>query len=482
MQKILTTFLIMALATVIAFGQNASSPGSKIVNSLKYEDINWKIPRIGKEVQRVVLANGMTVFLLPNRELPLVEAFVLIRTGDIYEQTDKMAIPDLTGTIIRSGGTKSMSPDSLNTLLEFMAASIETGISTESGTAWMSVLSKDIDLGFKVLADILMNPAFSQEKLELEKSLIKESIRRRNDSPGDITSREFDHLIYGEHPYGRILEWEYVKNIKREDLIAYHGKYFHPNNVMLAVSGDFTTGTILATINKAFAGWQKKTIEFPQMPTVAFDYKPGIYLIEKDISQANIELGQLGIKRDNPDRYAISLMNYILGGGSFTSRMTTQVRSNEGLAYHVGSSFDIGRRDYGMFKAECQTKNSTAHKAVSLMLDEIKKTRLNPVDTSEFAMAQDAYINQFVFSFTSPGQIVNQLMSLEYNGYPQDYYEKYLDNIRAVTIADIQRVAENYLKPENLTFLIVGKPSEFDAPFDDIGQVKTIPLTEPKID
>jgi zinc protease len=482
MRKIMTTILLIVLTVALAFGQTASSPGSKLVNSLKYKDINWKIPQIGKEVQRVVLKNGLTVFLLPNHELPIVEAYVLIRTGEIYESTEQMAIPGLTGTLLREGGTKTMSPDSLNALLEYMAASIETGIGLESGTASLSVLAKDTDLGFKVLADILMNPAFSSEKLELEKSQIKESIRRRNDSPGEITDRELYHLVYGDHPYGRIVEWSDVKNIKREDLSAYHDKYYHPNNVMIAVSGDFTSGAMLATINKAFGAWQKKPVILPRIPDVTYDFKPGVYKIEKDLSQTNIAIGQLGIKRDNPDKYAITIMNYILGGGSFTSRMMSRVRSNEGLAYHVGSSFNIDSRDYGTFSAYCQTKNSTAHKAVSIMLDEIKKIRLNPVDTSEIAMARDAYINQFVFEFTSAGQIVNELMSLEYDGYPQDYCQKYLDNIRAVTIADIQRVAEKYLKPENLTILLVGKSSEYDAQFNDLGQVKTIPLVEPKLE
>lgn len=473
---------VCSMITVSALGQNVVSPGSNIIDSLKYKDIYWKIPRVGVDVQRIVLGNGMIVFLLPNHELPLVEARLLIKTGDIFEPEEYMAIPALTGTLIRTGGTKTIAPDSLNALLEFMAASIETGIRQESGWASLSVLAKDTELGFTILADILMNPAFSEEKLKLEKSQIKEQLRRRNDSPGEIVRRDFDHLIYDDHPSGRILEWDYVKNIKRKDLIAFHQKYFHPNNIMAAISGDFDPDTLLRILNKVFADWPIKDISFPPLPEVKHEYKPGVYLIEKDISQANIRIGQLGIKRDNPDRYAISIMNYILGGGSFTSRLTTKVRSNEGLAYSVGSSFDTQSRDYGLFMAYCQTKNTTAHKAVSLMMDEIRKIRENPVDTQEFAMAKDAYINQFVFNFTSPGQIVNQLMSLEYNHMPPDYYERYIDNIRAVTVADIRRVAETYLQPDSLTVLIVGQPAQFEKSLDDMGKITTIPLVKPKLD
>jgi predicted Zn-dependent peptidase len=481
MRKIFSIFGLIAILASFSAGQNIASPGAKLVNGLEKKAINWKIPRVGAEVKRAVLDNGMIVFLLPYHELPLVDASILIRTGEIYEPAANMAIPGMAGTLMRTGGTRTLKPDSLNALLEYMAASIEIGIGNESAWGSLSILAKDTRLGFRILADILMNPTFSEEKLKLRKEQIREDIRRRNDSPGQIMGREFDHLIYGNHPSGSILEWDNVKNIKRKDLIAFHDKYFHPGNIMIAISGDFESDSILQILNESFAGWPKKDIVLPEMSSVKHEYKPGVYIINKDISQANIRIGELGIKRDNPDRYAIALMNYILGGGSFTSRLTTKVRSNEGLAYSVGSNFDISSRDFGLFTAHCQTKNSTAHKAVSLILDEIKKIGQNPVDTQEFAMARDAYINQFVFNFTSPGQIVNQLMSLEYNKMPADYYEKYLDNIHAVTIADIQRVAQTYIKPDSLTIMIVGNPSKFDSPFDNFGLVKIIPLVTPII-
>jgi predicted Zn-dependent peptidase len=481
MRKISIFTGIILLAVNLAVAQNASSPGSKLVNSLQYSTLNWQIPKVGVDVQRLVLDNGMIVFLLPNHELPLVDANLIIRTGEIYEPKENMAIPGLTGTLMRTGGTKTMTPDSLDALLEFMAASVNIEIGEESGWGSLSVLAKDTRLGFKILADILMNPAFSEKKLRLEKEQIREDIRRRNDSPGRIIGREFNRLQYGDHPSGSILEWADVKNIKRDDLIAFHKKYFCPNNIMIAISGDFDTDTMVWILNESFAGWPKQPIDFAPIPAVKFEYKPGVYIVNKDISQANIRIGQLGIKRDNPDRYAIALMNYILGGGSFTSRLTTKVRSNEGLAYSVGSSFDISSRDYGLFTAYCQTKNSTTYKAISLMMTEIRKITESPVDTQEFAMARDAYLNQFVFNFTSPGQIVSQLMSLEYNNMPPDYYEKYLDYIRAVKIDDIQRVAQTYLIPDSLSIMVVGNPANFDAPLDDFGTVTEIPLTPPKI-
>jgi zinc protease len=204
-----------------------------------------------------------------------------------------------------------------------------------------------------------------------------------------------------------------------------------------------------------------------------------VYEVFKDINQANIRIGELGIDRDNPDRYAVGIMNYILGGGSFTSRITSKVRSDEGLAYHAASSFATDSRDLGMFNADCQTKLSTTYKAIRLMMDEINRIRVEKVTDEELNAAKDSYINRYIFNFTTPAQIVSQLMSLEFDNRPADLLRNYVDNVRKITTEDVLRVAQTYLKPENLTFLVVGNPSGFEKPLDEFGKVSTIQLTEP---
>jgi zinc protease len=175
-------------------------------------------------------------------------------------------------------------------------------------------------------------------------------------------------------------------------------------------------------------------------------------------------------------------MNYILGGGSFTSRLTSRVRSDEGLAYHVSSSFDIGSRDYGTFSASCQTKSSTAYKAIRIITDEIEKIGADGVTEQELKDAQNSLVNRLVFNFETASSIVRNLMSLEFDGYPADYYQTYLANYRKVTPADIKTVAQKYLQKDRLTFVVVGKPESFEKPLTEFGPVRDIEPPQPVLE
>jgi len=477
--RIALTMILGIFVISIAFSQEANSPGSEIIEKMKFPELEWKIPEVGKEVTRTVLDNGIALYLIEDRELPLISAHTLIKTGSIYDSEENQALAGITGTVMRAGGTRSYSPDSLNAILEFIAGSLECGIGTESGSANLSVMAKDIDLGLELLYEMLRYPAFDSAKIELEKSQLKESIRRRNDNPGSIISREFAHLLYGNHPYGSIIEWNEVEPISRADLVAYHEKYFHPNNLMMAFSGDFKTEDMIKKIKKVFDKWESENIDFPEIPEVQYGFKPGVFIINKDITQANIRVGQLGIKRDNPDKWAVSLMNYILGGGSFTSRLTSRVRSDEGLAYSVKSRFSTQSRDYGDFYAYTQTKTSTAKRALEIFFEEFEKIRDTLPSEEELEMARESYLNNFVFQFDSPGEIVNRLMSLEYDNYPADYYQTYLDNIRAVTLEDIKRVADKYLHPDSMTVMMVADTSSFNDDLSEFGKVSYLELKDP---
>jgi predicted Zn-dependent peptidase len=473
---------VIPLLFVYSSASDIVSPGSQVIEKMTFPAIDWQVPKVGEQVARLVLPNGLILYLMEDHELPIVNANAMIRTGSIYDPKDKMAIAGITGSVMRTGGTRSFSPDSLNSLLEFISASVESNIGTESGSASMSVLSKDLDIGLRILYEVLRYPSFDTAKISLEKSQIRDGIRRRNDRPGEITGREFSHLIYGEHPYGRILEWAEVKNISRDDLVAYHEKYYHPNNIMIAFSGDFDKNALLQKIEKAFGDWPKADIQFPPIPEVEYKSNPGVFVIPKNLTQANINVGHLGIKRDNPDRYAVALMNFTLGGGSFTSRLTSRVRSDEGLAYSVGSSFATTSRDYGVFLAYAQTKTNSTYRVLQIFTEEFEKIRRELASEREFETARDAYINNFVFQFDSPEKVVNRLMSLEYDNYPSDYYQKYLDNIRAVTIEDMRRVADKYLRPDDFTILVLADTSKISGDLRDFGAVKYIQLQEPKID
>lgn len=450
------------------------SEGAKIVSGFKFKPLNFVPPK----VDRVVLENGMILYLLEDHDLPIFNITARIRTGAIYEPQEKAGLANLTGFVMRSGGTVSMPADKMNEELEFMAASVETAIDRESGNANLSTLKKDIDKSLKIFADVLMNPAFPEDKIRMRKDEVIESIRRENDNPAQIAQREFRKIMYdSKHPYSRKVEGtlESIEKITRDDMIAFHKKYFRPNNIILGISGDFNKDEIIKKLNTVFAGWKKEEIQFPEVPKVDRRFEKAVFYAYKDINQANVIMGHLGIHRKSPDYFPVMIMNFILGGGSFTARIPGRIRSDEGLAYSAYSAFQTSR-DIGMFFVSCQTKLESTNRAISIALEETEKIRKSPIDKEELTQAKETFMNQFVFRFTTGASIVGQKVDIEYEELPLNYLETYIANVQAVTQEDVQRVARKYLHPDEIKILVVGDNEKFDKPLDSFGKVNVIEL------
>jgi len=431
-------------------------------------------------VERVTLPNGMQLFLLEDHELPLIHVSAVIRTGSVYEPADKIGLAGLTGTVMRTGGTTSKTGDELDEQLEQIAATVETGIGRSSGSAFMSVLKDDVDTGLSILADVLMNPAFRQDKIDLAKISARTGIARRNDNPGGVASREYAKLIYGpKSVYARHAEYATIDSITRDDLVAFHRKFYHPNNTMLAVWGDFKTEQMAAKIKEAFKDWAKTDVELPPVPQVKYEFQSTVNAVTKeDMNQSVIRFGHIGGVMSDPDYFALMVMNEILGSG-FTSRLFKNVRSRQGLAYSVGGAYSADFDHPGMFYVSCQTKlGSTVH-AVNAMIDEVRKMTQEEVTDEELALAKDSFLNSFVFNFESRGQIINRLMTYVYYGYPEDFLQKTKENVEKVTKADVLRVAKAHLRPDKVQILVVGKPNEFDKPLSTLGEPRTIDITIP---
>lgn len=428
--------------------------------------------------ERRVLSNGMILYFMEDHELPLISVQAMIRTGSIYEPADKIALAALTGSVMRTGGTRSHTGDEVDEMLDQMAAGISVGIGTDAGAASLDILKKDFDAGLSLFADILMNPVFEEEKLAIAKNGALEMIRRRNDRPSSIASREFTKQVYGAaHPYGREATEETVQSITRADLAAFHEKYFAPNNIMIGITGDFDAKEVIPKIEKAFAGWRRKEIDFPKVPPVAERREGGVYEIPKPISQTQIRIGHLGIKQDNPDFFALSILDDILGGSGLTNRLFRDVRTKQGLAYSVGSVFRPGNFERGVFIAFGETRVDSTFQAISTIIDHIRKIRQEPVTDSELKMAKESFLNSFIFSFSSPAQIVGRQMSLEYYGLPKDFLERFRDNVAKVTKEDILRVAQKYLHPDRLVVLAVGDGAQFDRSLSGLGKVTRLQIT-----
>ncbi|HHT9112970.1 MAG: insulinase family protein [Planctomycetes bacterium] len=450
------------------------SEGAKIVSGFKFKPLNFVPPK----VDRVVLENGMILYLLEDHDLPIFNITARVRTGAIYEPQEKAGLASLTGFVMRSGGTVSMPADKMNEELEFMAASVETAIDRESGSANLSTLRKDIDKSLKIFADVLMNPAFPEDKIRMRKDEVIESIRRENDNPSQIAQREFRKIMYdSKHPYSRKVEGtlESIEKIARDDMVVFHKKYFHPNNIILGISGDFNKDEIIKKLNAVFAGWRKEEIQFPEVPKVDRRFEKAVFYAYKDINQANVIMGHLGIHRKSPDYFPVMIMNFILGGGSFTARIPGRIRSDEGLAYSAYSAFQTSR-DIGMFFVSCQTKLESTNRAISIALEELEKIRKSPIDKEELTQAKETFTNQFVFRFTTSASIVGQKVDIEYEELPLNYLETYIANVQAVTQEDVQRVARKYLHPDEIKILVVGDNEKFDKPLDSFGKVNVIEL------
>jgi predicted Zn-dependent peptidase len=443
-----------------------------------------KYPKLGDievpEVEHVTLGNGMRLFLLEDHELPLVNISVRIRTGSVYEPAEKIGLASITGEVMRTGGTASKTGDEIDEELESIAASVETGIGLNSGAASMSVLKRDLNKGLSILADVLINPAFREDKIQLAKMQAHSMIARRNDSVGAIAGREFDKLIYGPMSvYARHEEHATIGSISREDLVNFHQKYFGPNNAMLAVWGDFDTKQMIEKIERAFDAWESVNLQLPEVPEVKYEFRKTANVVRKDdVNQSNVYLGHIGGLRSDPDYFALIVMNRILGGG-FTGRLFKNVRSREGLAYSVFGGYSANYEYPGEFYVGCQTKSESTVRAIRAMLREVEKMTESEVTDEELALAKDSFLNSFVFNFDTKGEIVSRIMTYEYFGYPADFLQKIKDNVEKVSKEDILRVARKHLKPGTVQILAVGRPDDFDEPLSVLGPVNEIDITIP---
>jgi predicted Zn-dependent peptidase len=325
-----------------------------------------------------------------------------------------------------------------------------------------------------------MHPAFPPNKIELAKIQHRSAISRRNDEPAEIASREFSKLIYGpQSVYARQTEYATIDAIARDDLVAFHKRFFGPNTMMAAVWGDFQTDEMVKKIEKAFAGWEKIDLAVAPLPKVDYQYVRTVNLVPRpDLNQSNILLGHIGGLRNDPDYFALVVMNQILGGG-FTGRLFKNVRSRQGLAYSVFGAYGTEYAYPGTFSLGCQTKSESTVEAIEAITSEVEKMRQAEVTDEELKLAKESFLNSFVFNFDTKGEIVTRLMTYEYYDYPADFLLMTRDRVDKVTRADVLRVAQEHLRPDKIQILVVGNPEAFDKPLKTLGDVSTIDITIP---
>lgn len=438
----------------------------------------FKIP----QPKRMQLANGMVIYLMEDHELPLIRGTARIRGGSRDVPADKAGLVGVYAQSWRTGGTESKTGDQLDDFLEARAAHVETGGGEDSTTVRMDLLKGDFDAVFPVFVDVLEHPAFRQEKIDLAKTQANTSISRRNDDPMSLGNREAAKLAYGPNsPYTRQPEYATVASVTRDDLLAFHRRYVHPNNIILGVVGDFDSATMEAKLRQAFESWPRGPEASKVAPTDRMSAKPGVYFVPKeDVTQSNIYLvSGSGALRKDPDYYSLVVMNEILSGG-FSGRLMNKIRSEMGLAYGVGGGVGSEWDHPGMFRIWMGTKSESTAQAIQALRDQMSALQTKPFSAEELALAKESILNSFIFTMDSKAKILNQQMNLEFYGYPADYYSHYVSGIQQVTAADVARVAQKYVHPNELSVLVVGKESDFDKPLNTLGTVSKIDVAIPE--
>ena len=487
MTRLLRVSAVAFLAAVTACTEEAVKPAPH-PDQLKYAETSYAVPEAAP--LRSVLKAGPAVYLAEDHELPTISIQILVRTGTYLDPKGKTGTGDLAGTVMRTGGTESLSPDELDDKLEFLAASLDVDVSLTQGKASLSILSKDLDEGLGLLVDVLRRPVFREDRFQLAKARMLEAMKARNDSTESVEDREFGILLYGaDHTSNAFVTQATIDAIGREDLAAFHKKYFVPSNFIVAAAGDFRKDELLAKLEKAFGDWPGGKPDVPKIAKPSTQPAPGVYLFDKpEVNQGRVTLGHIGIELGNPDLFSVILMNYILGGGSFTSRLMSKVRSDEGLAYSIFSMAQPGVYYPGSFGIQFQSKVPTCAYASALCLEVLKKFMAEGVSQKELDEAKGYYFDSFPQRFATKAAIVQTFANDEYIERPPDFWKTYREKIRKVTVEDVKRVADTYWHPDQFITVGVGPvealrkgdgkhPATLDTA--GLGKIEIVPLPDP---
>jgi zinc protease len=464
--------LFAALLAAAASAQTIPSYQQLVYPPLK----QVKIP----EPLSFTLKNGMRVFLLEDHELPVVNGLALVRTGNLFDPPDKRGLSTVMADVLRSGGTRAKTGDQIDEELEDIAASVESNMGETNASMSFSGLKETAGTVLRVFKEVLTDPEFRQDKIDLAVTQMDSGIDRRNDDPQGIAEREISSILYGrDNSYGWSIEHADMAHIKRADLQEFYRRYYFPKNIMLAVYGDFSAPKMRSQIETLFADWTVEQPPVPSFPPVTAKPAPGVFLAEKsDVTQTFFAMGELSGTLRDKDYPALEVAVNILGSG-FTSRLMSQIRTKLGLAYSIGAGWGANYDHPGTFRIVGSTKSASTTDAILAARAELERMRASEVTEQELKTAKDAVLNSFVFFFDSPAKTLNRVMMYEYFGYPKDFLFEYQKKVTAVTRADVLRVMREHTNAASLSIVAVGNPKDFGKPLSAAGKVEMIDLSIP---
>ncbi|HBS29162.1 MAG TPA: hypothetical protein DEB06_06850 [Phycisphaerales bacterium] len=456
---------------------------------IAFRPLSFEPPRAAEH--RRTLSNGVPVYILPSSEFPLVQVVFSFKGGRYLEPGDKAGLADMTGAMLRRGGTQSMGASALDEQLDFLAAQVSTNFGATAGTATLNSLKSNFDEAFGLFMDILRKPAFEPEKVDLYRKEVLEGMKQRNDDRSSIFQQQVRRMVWGpDHFEGREPTKQAIDSITIDDMRAFHQRVVHPGNLIIGVTGDVTEAEIMSRLEAAMSGWDKGQ-PVPKETDTGVAMKPGVFYVEKDVPQGQVFIGHRGIRRDDPDAIPVMVMNDILGGAGFTARLIKRIRDDEGLSYGVNSSFQQRVEYPGVFATGFTSKSRTVALATKIALQEIEKMRSAPVSQEELDVSKKSFIDTFPRTFESKAGTLNVFITDEWTNRPKDYWQTYRQKVESVTVQDVQNAAAKHLRPENFAIMVVGKwediapgdPTEqrpdYKAQMSDFGTPVKMPLLDP---
>jgi zinc protease len=465
----------LAVVTALFLVVSSLALAQKNPNDLKYPDLEFK----PLKPNLATIKSGISFYFKEDRESPTVAGLLIFKTGSFVDPKGKDGLAALTMSLLKSGGTKSLTSDKLEERLDFLGSTINTDAATEFSTVSFWALKKNFAETWQILSDMLFNPAFDQNRFETEKQKELETIRRRWDEPLMASLLLYNDLIYGKgYPEARRSTSDSIKAISLDDLKGFYEKNIRNREMVVAMAGDFEAKSMTALLGRTFQQWAARPADKPVLPKAALATAPGLYLIDKpDMTQAVVWMGHLGINRLDPDNVEMGVMNFILGTGAFNSRIMREVRSNRGLAYIAAGAVESGR-DKGTFFNVTMTKSQSVGEAVGLIRDIIAGMTKAAVTEPELTTAKKYQQNAFVHRFDSSMSVVQETIFNKLQGLPDNYLETYIPRIRKVDAAKVLALSQRTMHPDQLVILVVGKKSEILDQLKALkmGEVKELPL------
>ncbi len=414
------------------------------------------------------LPNGLQVVAVLHHEQPAVTMRLLVRVGTASDPKGKLGLAHLTASLLDQGSA-TMSAQEMNDAVDFIGGVMGAGAGTDLTFANMIVMKDSFEVGMRMLSDMARHPAFSPSEIERQRQQMLSGLRVSLEDPEYIANSVFDRLVYGFHPYGMPEAGtpETLAGISRDDLLAFHSRYFAPNNAILAIVGDVTAEEAFAAATKVFGDWQKHDLtpdKFVEPP----DPTRRVIVVDKpDAVQTELRVGHLGIPRTHPDYMAVNLAIRILGGEG-SNRLHQVLRTERGLTYGAQANMDT-LKETGDFEAETNTRSEATGEVLRLIVDEFWRLQRERVGEGELASAKAYLTGSFPLTIETPGAIAMQVVNALFYGLPLEELQNFRERVNAVTVDDIQRVARAFLRPDRLSVVLVGNASAFAPQLKGVG-------------